>query len=56
MYIKFNYRCQMHGDKERFVKRALMDEIACESCGALMTRLPAAPKTHFRFADTKLKD
>jgi len=67
-FITFNYRCSScDHTEERFVKRTEMDSQRCtieidagllglNDCGALMTRLPASPRTHFRFADSKLKD
>jgi len=61
-YIMFDYRCSS-GNKTvtRLVKRERMDDQHCEHdcCGdhsQLMTRLPASPRTHFRFNDSKLKD
>jgi len=55
MYITFDYRCPETGQMEsRFVKRTEMDEQYTEA-GVKMIRLPAGTRTHFRFADTKLK-
>ncbi len=67
MYITFTYRCRDCGHEEdRFVKRAEVDEQVCKQmlprgvtdypCGGQMDKLPAGTRTHFRFADTKLKD
>lgn len=67
MYIRFNYRCPDCGhEEERFIKKAAMDDQQCPNyvtpnaenpCFSMvMTRLPAAPRTLFRFNDRKLKD
>lgn len=64
MYIRFDYRCPSCGfQEERFVKKVEMDEQMHYYCkgkypGTVhrMTRLPAAPRTTFRFHDKKLKD
>jgi len=60
-FITFDYWCSS-GNKTvtRMVRRELMDDQRCEHdcCGdhsQLMIRLPAGTRTHFRFADTKLK-
>lgn len=60
MYIRFNYRCpECSLEEERFVKKVEMDAQFCEhhgkKCPRPMIRLPAAPRTNFRFADHKLK-
>jgi len=58
MFIRFNYRCPTCGhEEERFIKRDQMDRQfhSHGSSDRLMTRLPAAPATTFRFADKKLK-
>ncbi len=61
MFISFDYRCDnvlcaaRSIRRERLVKKAKQDHQHCPSCGTTMRRLPAAPKTTFRFADTKLK-
>lgn len=56
MFVVFNFHCsKCKKVEERFVKRSDMDRQACEACSAPMTRLPAATRTHFKFADTKLK-
>lgn len=59
MFIRFNYRCPRCGhEEERFIKKDQMDnQFHDDECGSgfLMIRLPAAPRTHFRFADRKLK-
>ena len=55
MYINFDYRCSPCETREpRFIKKEKKDEQTC-NCGAPMCRLPAAPKTTFRFADRRLK-
>jgi len=54
-YITFNYRCtECDTEESRLVERELMDQQWC--CGKSMIRLPANPRTTFRFADSKLKD
>lgn len=54
-YISFDYKCFECEKKEtRLVKKNMMDFQWC--CGEMMTRLPAAPRTTFRFNDKKLKD
>ncbi len=62
MYIRFNYRCPgcLH-EEERFIKKDRMDRQQCRACTGhadglyYMRRLPAAPRTSFRFADRKRK-
>jgi len=55
MYITFDYRCSACGKEDtRMVKREVMDSQM--HCFTRMTRLPASPRTHFRFNDRKLKD
>ena len=59
MYIRFNYRCSTCGHEEdRFIKKEVMDRQYCFKCDSTeyMLRLPAAPRTTFRFHDKKLKD
>lgn len=59
MFITFTYRCPSCGHEEtRFVKKTEMDMQACDKHDRQlgpMTRLPAAPRTLFRFNDRKLK-
>ena len=59
MFIRFNYRCLGCGyEEERFIKKDKMDHQfhACTpNTQRLMTRLPAAPRTTFLFADKRLK-
>ncbi len=56
MYVRFNYRCpNCREEEERFVKKDVMDAQTCCRKDTVMTRLPAAPATHFRFNDKKLK-
>ncbi len=61
MYIRFNYRCSTCGhEEERFIKKEAMDKQPCPQVHNVrhpifMTRLPAAPRTLFRFNDKKLK-
>ena len=58
MFITFRYRCPTCGHEEdRFVRRDQMDVQTCErhKQSTLMARLPAAPRTTFRFADRNLK-
>lgn len=60
MYVTFDFKCTSCGHREpRFVKKSEMD-FQVHTCGddtySSMTRLPAAPRTTFRFHDTKLKD
>jgi hypothetical protein len=56
MFIRFNYRCPSCGhEEEKFIKKEVMDKQLCPKGGVLMTRLPAAPRTTFRFADRRLK-
>lgn len=66
MHIRFDYRCPDCGfEEERFVEKRLMDNQQCpnyaspnadEPCYSMvMTRLPAAPATTFRFNDRSLK-
>lgn len=66
MYITFTYRCTGCGHEEdRFVKKQEMDEQVCSArlprgvtdypCESPMVKLPAGTRTHFRFADRKLK-
>ncbi len=55
MYITFDYRHPDGRIESRFVKRSEMDE-QYDDDGNKLVRLPAGTRTHFRFADTKLKD
>lgn len=63
MFITFDYLCPYCRAREsRFVRRSAMDEQECQHPGlpswhgpTRMTRLPAATRTTFRYADTKLK-
>ncbi|MHC4302660.1 MAG: FmdB family zinc ribbon protein [Planctomycetota bacterium] len=59
-YITFDYRCPQCGHQEpRLVKRNVQDaqfHECDENTRRLMVKLPANPKTTFRYADTKLKD
>ena len=61
LFIRFDYRCPDCGHQvERFIKKHLKDQQICPQCKrtgrrTIMSRLPAAPKTTFRFADYKLK-
>ncbi len=61
MFIRFDYRCDnilcaaRSIRRERLVRKDKSRIQHCPSCGNVMRRLPAAPKTTFRFADTKLK-
>lgn len=58
MFIRFDYRCPCGRREERFVRKSEMDSQFCTRAGCMkrrMDRLPAAPKTTFRFADRRLK-
>ncbi len=61
MFIRFDYRCDnvlcaaRSIRRERLVSSKKVDDQHCPSCGKVMRRLLAAPRTTFRFADTKLK-
>ncbi len=55
MYISFDYRCSKCSSVEpRLVRKDEKDSQVC-ACGEPMVRLPAATRTTFRYADTKLK-
>ena len=55
MYVTFDYVCLSCGYQgERFVKKVDAEDQHCY-CKEPLKKLLAAPKTHFRFADTKLK-
>lgn len=57
-FITFDFRCTGCGhEEERMVLRKEMDAQRCrqDGCKERLTRLPAGTRTHFRFADTKLK-
>ena len=55
MYATFDYVCPSCGyEAERFVKKVDANNQLCD-CKQPLKKLLAAPKTHFRFADTKLK-
>lgn len=59
MYISFTFRCVnpvCTKTEDRMVRRDEMDIQVCRDCGSDVRRLPAAPRTTFRFADKKLKD
>jgi len=58
MYVVYNYRCpECSETDERLVRRENAHNQWCKACThhSLLTRLPAAPRTTFRFADEKLK-
>jgi len=63
-YITFDYKCPSCAQVDsRMVKREDMDDQVCRPCvrgnphnDVRMIRLPPGTRTHFRFADTKLKD
>lgn len=61
-WITFDYKCPGCGyTEERFVRKSEMDVQQCDQCchqdgHIYMTRLPAGPKTTFRFADGPKKD
>jgi predicted SprT family Zn-dependent metalloprotease len=56
-FITFDYRCSTcDTHEEKLVLRREMDAQRCDVCKSQLVRLPANPRTHFRFADTKLKD
>jgi DNA-directed RNA polymerase subunit RPC12/RpoP len=56
MFKVFNYRCPKCGDEvEKLTTVPNMDKQRCLSCNTKLLRLPPATRTHFRFADTKLK-
>lgn len=56
MYVVFDYQCPVCGHVEAD-KLTLRDEHLphCPTCLWVMKRLPAGTKTHFKFADQKLK-
>lgn len=55
MYITFDYHCPACTETtERFVKKTDQDAQKCD-CGTPLKRLVAGTRTHFRFADSKLK-
>lgn len=55
-YVVFDYVCtKCQHTEESMVFRHQMDNQHCPRCGTKMVRLPAGTRTHFRFADTKLK-
>lgn len=55
MYITLDYKCLSCGyEAERFVKKVDQDKQIC-GCDKPMRKQLGATKTHFRFADTKLK-
>lgn len=54
-FISFDYKCLQSGEiVSKFIKKIDMNDQTCR-CGAPMVKLPPGTKTHFRFADTKLK-
>jgi len=56
MLVRFDYRCDnCERTTDRLVKKERQDDQHCAICCTPMRRLPAAPRTTFRFADTKLK-
>ena len=61
MFISFDYRCDNElcpsrtYKIERLVMKEAQEEQHCKTCHVIMKRLPAAPRTTFRFADKKLK-
>jgi putative FmdB family regulatory protein len=56
MYVVFDYVCtKCEHTEEAMVPRHKMDDQYCPLCGHKMVRLPAGTRTHFRFADPKLK-
>ena len=59
MYVSFDYKCINDScevlNVSKFVKKIDMDIQICR-CGKPLVRMPPATRTHFRFADSKLKD
>lgn len=58
MFKVYDYQCQVCGTLlENVFEKPGARPPVCEEGHVLipMSRLPAAPVTHFRFADTKLK-
>ena len=61
MFVSFDYRCEnvlcpsRSYRVERLVEKEKRDLQHCKTCHEFMRRLPAAPRTTFRFADKKLK-
>lgn len=56
-FITFDYRCLQCGhEEERLVLKSEMDAQRCKHCNGQTARMPAATRTTFRYADTKLKD
>jgi len=59
-FITFDYGCTScaHREENKLVRRSEMDSQTHEAPDGRtheMTKLPAGSRTHFRFADTKLK-
>ena len=55
MYISFDYACEKCKAVEaKLVRREEIDSQVCR-CGSPQRKLPAATRTTFRYADTKLK-
>lgn len=55
-YVVFDYVCtKCEHTEESMVRRDEMDQQKCPTCSKKMTRLPAGTRTHFKFADRKLK-
>ena len=56
-FITFTFRCPSckHTEEDKLVRRTEMDDQPCPRCNDTLVRLPAGTRTHFRFADSKLK-
>jgi predicted nucleic acid-binding Zn ribbon protein len=57
-FITFDYSCTHCGAQypNVFVRRSEMDDQSCGKCKSPLKRLPAGPKTTFRFADGPKKE
>jgi Zn finger protein HypA/HybF involved in hydrogenase expression len=55
--VVFDYKCSWcpNYEADKLVSRKAMDDHMCAECGSPMVRVPAGTRTHFKFADTKLK-
>jgi len=55
MYITLDFKCIGCGfSEERFIKKSQVEDQLC-ACNGRMKKQLAATKTHFRFADKRLK-
>ena len=52
MFVSYDYKCKTCNIVvERFVSKLMKDTQKCKECGNNLKRLPAGPRTTFKFND-----